>query len=255
MVRDEAVAVVLAAGKSTRMNSDLPKVLVDVRGRPMIEYVLEAVRAAGIRRLLVVVGHRAEMVREALEGAGDIEFVEQVEQRGTGHAVAVCSDSLAGGNGPVVVLAGDAPLIRPESIKRLLEEQASSGAACVIASAVLPEPFGYGRIVRDDAGNFQRIVEQRDASSEVAAIDEVNSGLYVFQRAALVDSLAQLEPSNAQKELYLTDCAGILQRTGKLVRALPLLDADEIPGVNTPEQLHAVDRLMQQRMGKRLVKG
>ncbi|MCO6454908.1 MAG: NTP transferase domain-containing protein [Pirellulaceae bacterium] len=235
------VAVVLAAGKGTRMQSELPKVLLPVGGRPMIEYVLDALQAAGIGQVLVVVGHRAELVRARLADRQGVRFVDQTEQLGTGHAVAVCRPSLESVRGPVVVVAGDSPLLQPESLARLLAEQQQTGAACVLGTLHKPDPRGLGRVVRDAEGNFQAIVEERDATPEERLLTEVNMSTYVFDCQPLLGALDLLRSNNRQREFYLTDCPGILRGQGYLVRALAVLRACESLSVNTPDELAAVE--------------
>ncbi len=247
------VSIVLAAGKSTRMKSALPKVLHEVCGRPMIDYVLDAARAAGIARHVVVVGHAAESVKAALTGQGDLEFALQSEQKGTGHAVMMCRDALAAHDGPVLILTGDAPLMRPESFRALLEVFSQNHAACVIGTAETENNFGLGRIVRDDGGEFLRIVEQKDATPEEAAITEINVGCYVFDSRKLFSALAEIRPNNKQGELYLTDCCGILKARGDTVVAAKKLDIVEALGVNTRAQLVEVHRAMQQSFMERLM--
>src|ERR1700704_3054608 len=190
------VSIVLAAGKSTRMKSALPKVLHEVCGRPMIEYVLDAARAAGVTRHVVIVGHAAEKVKEALAGDSDVEFALQSEQKGTGHAVMMCRDNLRTHTGPVLVLTGDAPLMRPESFRALLDDFTSQNAACVIGTAETEHNHGLGRIVRDGSGAFLKIVEQKDASPLELAIREINVGCYVFDCRALFEALDELKPNN-----------------------------------------------------------
>lgn len=229
------------------MNSDVPKVLHRVNGRPMIEYVLSAARQAGVRKNVVVVGYQAEMVREALSGRDDVEFALQQEQKGTGHAVMVCEPYLADYDGPVLVLAGDMPLVRGESLSRLFEEQRHNEAGCVIGTAKTEHNQGLGRIVRDDAGTFVRIVEEKDATPEERAIQEINTGCYVFDNRALFEALQQVRPDNQQAEYYLTDCPAILQDRGRRVLAAPVFDPIEAQGINTPDQLARVEDLLQQR--------
>ncbi len=247
------VSVVLAAGKSTRMKSALPKVLHEVCGRPMIEYVLDAARAAGVTRQVVIVGHEAQKVKEALAAHRDVEFALQAEQKGTGHAVMMCRDNLAGHDGPVLVLTGDAPLMRPESFTALLDVFAAQQAACVIGTAETEHNHGLGRIVRDAAGNFLKIVEQKDASPAEAAIREINVGCYVFDCHALFAALDEIKPNNQQKEYYLTDCAAILKGKGLQVVASKKLDIVEALGVNTRSELVKVHRALQQRFLERLM--
>ncbi|HUE12855.1 MAG TPA: NTP transferase domain-containing protein, partial [Planctomycetaceae bacterium] len=174
----DAMAVVLAAGKSTRMKSLLPKVVHEICGRPMVEYVLEAVRQAGVNRTIMVVGHGADIVRSLLAAEPDVDFAMQAEQKGTGHAVMMCRELLAQHTGPVFVLAGDTPLLRSESLRGLLDDLISNRAACVIGTAVTPANEGLGRIVRDASGDFVRIVEQKDATPAERAITEINTGCY-----------------------------------------------------------------------------
>jgi bifunctional UDP-N-acetylglucosamine pyrophosphorylase/glucosamine-1-phosphate N-acetyltransferase len=248
------VAIVLAAGKSTRMKSALPKVLHEVCGRPMIDYVLDAARAAGIGRQVVIVGHAAESVKGALASQPDVEFALQAEQKGTGHAVMMCADNLADHDGPVLILTGDAPLMRPSSFRALLDEFHARRAACVVGTARTENNFGLGRIVRDPAtGEFLRIVEQKDATAEEAAITEINVGCYVFDCRALFSALREIRPNNKQGELYLTDCCGILKSRGDTVVAAEKLDIVEALGVNTRAQLVEVRRAMQQAVCERLM--
>jgi bifunctional UDP-N-acetylglucosamine pyrophosphorylase/glucosamine-1-phosphate N-acetyltransferase len=247
------VSIVLAAGKSTRMKSALPKVLHEVCGRPMIEYVLDAARAAGVLRHVVIVGYEAEKVKEALAGNRDVEFALQAEQKGTGHAVMMCRDALKEHNGPVLVLTGDAPLMRPESLRALLDEFGTQKAACVIGTAETEFNQGLGRIVRSAAGEFVKIVEQKDATPAELSIREINVGCYVFDCRSLFDALAEIKPDNQQKEYYLTDCAAILKAKGKRVVASKKLDVIEALGVNTRAELAKVHRALQQPFLERLM--
>ena len=241
------VAVVLAAGKSKRMKSETPKVLHEVCGRPMIEHVLDAARQAGATRLVVVVGHKADVVQAALAGHDDVDFALQEEQNGTGHAVMMCREQLSNHSGPVLVLTGDTPLLRGASLKALLDEQQSADAVCVVGTAETEQNEGLGRIVRDDAGQFVRIVEQRDASEAELAITEINTGCFAFDGRALFEALDQVRPDNNQGEYYLTDCAEILRTSGRTVVAACKLDIAEAMGVNTQEQLAEVEAVMRER--------
>ena len=240
------VALVLAAGKSTRMKSAVPKVLHPVCGRPMIEYVLDAAREAGVDRIVAIVGHAADQVRAALSGHPDVEFVLQAEQKGTGHAVMMCRDALRSHQGAVMILTGDAPLMRSSSFAGLLEDFAKQQAACVIGTANTANNFGLGRIVRDAAGTFLKIVEEKDATPDERQITEINVGCYVFDCQSLLTALDELKPNNKQGEYYLTDCCGILKARGATVLASPRLDISEALGVNTRQQLAEVTQHMQQ---------
>lgn len=247
------LAIVLAAGKSTRMKSALPKVLHEVCGRPMIEYVLDATRAAGVTRIVAVVGHRADLVQARLARHPDVEFALQAEQKGTGHAVMMCRQQLAQHRGPVLILAGDTPLLRRESLTALLQAQEQQGAAAVIGTAETEANQGLGRIVRNAAGDFLRIVEEKDASPAEKQIREINTGCYAFDAQQLFAALDQIRPDNAQAEYYLTDCPKVLLQAGKPVVALKAFDVAEALGVNTRAQLAEVTQTLQQAAHLRLM--
>lgn len=243
----DPVAIVLAAGQGKRMNSDLPKVLHKVCGNSMVEHVLDVVRQAGVTRTVVVVGHQADVVKEALAGIDDVTFALQAEQNGTGHAVMMCEDNLRDHNGPVLVLAGDTPLLKAESVRQLLDEQAKSAAACVVGTAETDDNEGLGRIVRDADGEFVAIVEHKDATPEQREIREINTGCFAFDCRPLFDALSRVETGNEQGEYYLTDCPAILKSDGRRVIASCSLDIEEAMGVNTPEQLAAVEEKLIER--------
>jgi bifunctional UDP-N-acetylglucosamine pyrophosphorylase/glucosamine-1-phosphate N-acetyltransferase len=234
------VAVILAAGKSTRMKSEVPKVLHPVCGRLMIEYVLDAARAAGATRLIVVVGHKADLVRSALSHHPDVVFAEQTVQKGTGHAVMMCESHLQSHSGSVLILAGDTPLLQGSSLKALLNAQIIQTAACVIGTANTKNNEGLGRVVRDSDGNFQCIVEQKDATPEQRCITEINTGCYAFSTPLLLSALRKIQPNNSQSEYYLTDCPAILMQDGHRVSASCSLTIEEALGVNTRVQLSEV---------------
>jgi UDP-N-acetylglucosamine diphosphorylase/glucosamine-1-phosphate N-acetyltransferase len=240
------VAIVLAAGKGTRMNSDLPKVLVPVCGRPMIEYVLDALDRAGIDRMLVVVGYRAADVRAALANRAKVAFVDQPEQLGTGHAVMVCRDEIASHEGPVLIVTGDSPLVQTSSVGKLLDEFRRDRPACVLGTAIKDDPGSLGRVVRDAAGKFAAIVEVKDATPEQRAIREVNMSTYVFDCQKLLAALSRLKNSNAQSEYYITDCPGILRGDGEDVRALDCLEACEAMSINNVADLAEVEAYMRE---------
>lgn len=246
--QDGPLAIVLAAGKGTRMKSDLPKVLFPACNRPLVSYVLDALIDAGIERIVVVVGFRADLVREALADYPGLVFVEQTEQRGTGHAVMVCRDVLENHRGPVVVLAGDSPLTQSDSLRALVADFRQHRPACVLGTLIKDDPTGLGRIVRDANGEFMGIVEEKDASDEQRRIREVNMSTYVFDCGELLHALGRIDDRNRQNEFYLTDCPGVLKAEGKPVRALPVLKACEALSVNTREELAAVEAALR-KMG------
>lgn len=248
-----ALAIVLAAGKSTRMKSALPKVLHEVCGRPMVDYVLDAARAAGATRIVAVVGHRADLVQAHLSQYADVEFALQSEQKGTGHAVMMCRAALAAHDGPVLILAGDTPLLKRASLAKLLDAQAEKKAAAVIGTATTPANQGLGRIVRDASGQFVKIVEEKDANATEKAIQEINTGCYAFDSQKLLAALDQIRPDNAQAEYYLTDCPKVLLQAGHPVVAMPAFEITEALGVNTRVQLAEVTQTIQQETQTRLM--
>ncbi len=217
------VAIILAAGHGKRMKSGRAKVLHEVCGRPMIRYVVEAARGAGAKTIVVVVGYGADQVRACLETEPDVHFATQERQLGTGDAVRVCRPLLADYRGPAMVLVGDEPLLRPQPLSDLLARQHEDRDACLLGTAVLPDPTGFGRILRDSAGRFLRIVEERDCTPEEKAIREVNPSCYVFDLPGLWEVLDRLDTRNAQGEYYLTDAPALLQSLGRKVVALNVL--------------------------------
>ena len=239
-----AMAIVLAAGKGTRMKSELPKVLVPVAGRPMVRYVIDALRSAGVDRIVVVVGYRADLVRAELADLPGIEFADQTEQLGTGHAVMMCREQLASHDGPVVVVAGDSPMLQADSVATLLAEARSRRTACLLGTVRRDDPTGYGRIVRNAAGDFTGIVEEKDATPEQRAITEINVSTYVFDAKELLAALDQLRADNSQREYYITDCPAILLAAGKQVAALNVLKPHEALSINSPEELAQVEQVM-----------
>lgn len=243
-------AVVLAAGQGTRMRSSLPKVAHTLAGRPMVRWVLDALEGAGVERTVVVVGHGAEVVRDALPRG--VEVAVQEEQLGTGHAAQVGLASLDPACDTVVVACGDTPLLPAELVGRLVGEHVAEPRAATMLTAVVGDAGSYGRVVRDGDGRVARVVEARDATPDELAIGEYNAGLYVFDRAALEDVLARLDSSNAQGELYLTDA---LERLEGPVAALVAGDPEAAAGVNDRVDLAACEAALQQRLREELMRG
>ena len=245
MSTSDPCAVVLAAGKGTRMKSDLPKVLFEVVDRPMIHFVLDALHNAGIHRQIVVVGHESDRVKSALaERNGQIDFALQQPQLGTGHAVQICREYLKNQQGPTIVVAGDSPLIQPSSLQKLLEHFDQTKPSLLLGTLNKDDPTGLGRIVRDEDGGFVGIVEHKDATEAQREIQEVNMSTYLFNTADLLDVLDRLSNDNAQNEYYLTDCAKLLHEAGCAVEALPVLQPCESLSINNRDELRLVDETM-----------
>ncbi len=242
------VAIILAAGKGTRMASDLPKVVHAVADAPMVSWVAKACRDAGCSRVILVVGHRQELVREIFDGDDSIEFVTQDEQLGTGHAVQCVEAALKGFDGDVIVLAGDGPLVRPEALKSLVEHHRRAKASATLATAVVDEPAGYGRILRDSDGAFSGIVEHKEATDAQRSINEINPSVYCFKADEMFTALSNVKRSGASGEYYLTDVPALLAAEGKHIDAVNSLDADEALSINTPEQLQVVDGILRSRL-------
>ena len=239
------IAVVLAAGKGTRMQSDLPKVLCQANGRPLIEYVLDSLRDAGVQKIVVVVGYQADQVKSTLANYENLEFALQQEQLGTGHAVMMCKNQISDHDGACVVVAGDSPMLQSSSIRALLADYDQTHPACILGTLIHENPTGLGRIVRDAQNQFVGIVEEKDATESQRAINEVNMSTYVFDCQSMLGALDNLTDDNQQKEYYITDVPGILLGQVQDVRALPVLKPIEALSVNTVEQLKLVEEAMQ----------
>lgn len=238
------IAIVLAAGKGTRMQSDLPKVLCPAAGRPLIGYVIDALRDAGVQQIVVVVGYRADEVKRQLADIEGLTFVLQDQQLGTGHAVMMARDAIADHQGGVVIVAGDSPMLQADSLRNLLLHFEQNRCAGVLGSLIHENPTGLGRIVRDQTGKFTGIVEEKDASDQQRAIAEVNMSTYVFDCQKLIATLDRLTSDNQQNEYYITDVPAILLEDDEDVRALPVLQPIESLSVNTVEHLAAVEDAM-----------
>ena len=241
----EMVAVILAAGKGTRMKSSMPKVLHAVGGKPMLCHVMEAAAQAGSGRTIIVVGHGSEQVQAEIGGAA--EYVLQKEQLGTGHAMMQVQPTLTGFSGTILLLCGDTPLLTGETLKKLVAEHKQSGAVATVLTAVPSDATGYGRILRDDSGRVLGIVEQKDASEAQKKIGEINTGIYCFEAAPLFAALGGLTCNNAQGEYYLTDVLAILAAAGDRVGAIPVEDFQETLGINSRVQLAEAETLLRRR--------
>lgn len=261
-------AIILAAGMGKRMQSDLPKVLHPVGdpARPMVQAVIDACRGAGCGRIVLIVGYKQELVRDAVAKWGhqpDVEFAVQAEQLGTGHAVR-CAEHLfkseiaagVGKGGNVFVLAGDGPLIRAETLRTLLEKHESAGALATLATSVIDDPTGYGRIVRESSGGmldatskgkFVGIVEHKECSADQLKIREVNPSYYCFDTAALFGALERVKRNESSGEYYITDVPGMLLGDGACVEVIAAVPPEDVLSVNSPEQLAEVDRIYRSR--------
>jgi len=255
---DSVGAVVLAAGLGTRMKSGIAKVLHSLGGQPLLWYPLAALRRLDPERVVVVVGYQADAVRAVAEGVGlrGLKTVVQSEQRGTGHAVRCAAPALAGFTGDLLILYGDAPLVRTTTLQRLLEHHRASAADLTLLSMRLPDPYGYGRIVRDERGRVVRIVEERDASAEERAIDEVNPGFYCVRAPVLLPCLEELRADNAQGEYYLTDIVALAAGRGCRLESLETDRPEELAGINSRAELAAAEgRLRAERVAHFLAAG
>ena len=244
-------AVILAAGKGTRMKSKLPKVLHKVGGHPMLEHVMDAAEAAGCRDNVVVIGHGAELVRELVGSRARIAL--QAEQLGTGHAVLQAADTLQDFTGTVMILCGDTPLLEAAELQKFYEEHVKSGAAATVMSAMMEDPFGYGRILRDANGDVAGIVEQKDATEEQKRIKEINTGNYCVEAPLLFEVLKTLGNNNAQGEYYLTDVLAKLRGMGRKVGGMVTADSEMIMGVNSRRQLAEAESCMRRRILEKLM--
>jgi bifunctional UDP-N-acetylglucosamine pyrophosphorylase/glucosamine-1-phosphate N-acetyltransferase len=244
----DLAAIVLAAGKGTRMKSSRVKVMHELCGRPMVDFAVRAAREAGAGRLVLVTGHQSESVRDYFAADGHITCALQEEQLGTGHAVACGLPLLAGFGGDVLILCGDAPLVQGETLRQLAAEHRRSGAAVTVLTALVDDPTGYGRVLRRDDGTVARIVEEKDASPEERAVGEINSGIYCVAADFLREAVAGLGNDNAQGEYYLTDIIAAAVSSGRACRPLTVRDAEEIAGINDRLQLAAAAAVMRRRI-------
>lgn len=236
--------VIMAAGKGTRMKSDLPKVLHQANGRPVVDYVIEKSQALEPETIVLIVGHQADKVRQATARI-PVRYALQEPQHGTGHAVMQAEPLLKKFEGEIIILSGDAPLFTTATLRELVAFHRSHQASATVLTAEIDDPTGYGRIIRSDDGReVLRIVEQKDASEEEKAVTEINSGVYIFNAAELFEALHSITNNNAQGEYYLTDVFGICFRKGRKVCAFKVSDPNEIRGINTPEQLREAEELL-----------
>lgn len=247
---DRMSTIILAAGKGTRMKSDLPKVLHPLNGRAMVHYVIDLAEEIESEKIVLIIGHKKEMVQEALADR-NVEFAVQEPQLGTGHAVLQARPLFQGYEGNVLVLSGDVPLLRKETIQRLIQVHQKQQPLATLLTAQMDDPTGYGRIVRDSDGYVQQIVEHKDADEEVLKIKEINVGIYIFQAAPLFETLPLVKNDNQQKEYYLPDVLKIYVERGEKIAAVLTEDVEETHGINTVEQLKNAEQILLQRLHQR----
>ena len=238
-------AVILAAGKGTRMKSDLPKVVHTIEGKCLVDYAIEAAMGAGAEEICLVLGYKNEVVRESIAHK-DVKYVLQEEQLGTGHAVK-CARDFLGDDGQTLILFGDTPLITAETLNRLKSYHREHSNAVTVLSAMIDDPAGYGRIIRDAEGNFVKSVEHKDANEAELMSHEINSGMYIFETKELKEALDKIQPNNAQGEYYLPDTLTIIKEKGLAVDAFALESPEDITGVNDQEQLKAAAAVIRRR--------
>jgi bifunctional UDP-N-acetylglucosamine pyrophosphorylase / glucosamine-1-phosphate N-acetyltransferase len=253
--------LILAAGLGTRMKSDKAKVLHRLGGRPLVAHVCRTAATLDPHRICVVVGHQAEQVEDAVRqelNDDRIFFALQKEQLGTGHAVLSARGALDGNEtSTLLVLSGDVPMIRPDTLVRLVNQHRSHrgrGASCTILTVKVDDPAGYGRIVRDETGRFEKIVEQKDASEDERKIKEINSGIYCFDSKLLFSALTDVRNDNKQGEYYLTDVPRILREAGESISLFPHNDFREVFGINNREELAEMEKVLRRRVNSRLMK-
>jgi bifunctional UDP-N-acetylglucosamine pyrophosphorylase/glucosamine-1-phosphate N-acetyltransferase len=251
-IPSEVCAVVIAAGQGTRMRSDLPKIVHPLGGRPMVGHVLEACRRLGMKRTLVVIGHQAERVREIL-ATYPVEFILQPEQRGTAHAVLQTEAALQGFGGDVLVLNGDVPLLSDALVERLLSTHSKSRAVATAVTTMLPDPTGYGRVLRDRSGAFRGIVEEVEASPAQRRVREINAGIYCFNAPRLFAALHKVRPSAVKGELYLPEVLAILLKARGRIATVLADDSREVLGINTRAELAEAYGVLRRRVVDRLM--
>lgn len=243
-------AIILAAGKGTRMKSNLVKVMHDLGGAPLITYPVNAARQAGASRMVIVVGHQAETVQAHYAGQEDMAFALQAEQNGTGHAVACAAPLLRDFQGKVLILCGDVPLITEQTLNGMVRQHARQGAAVTVLTTEVENPHGYGRILKNEAGHVTGIVEEKDATGEQRAIREINSGIYCVESGFLFDAVAGLSRDNAQGEYYLTDIIRMAAERGLVCVSHPAADAREVMGINDRVQLAEAEAVLRRRINE-----
>lgn len=240
MINKDLVGLILAAGDSTRMKSEIPKVLHPILGRPMLEYIIKALRGSGVKKLMVVIGFKKEMVKDMFRDF-EVEFVTQTERLGTAHAVLQTLPFLENFDGNCIITCGDTPLISEQTLKDIYQKHIDESADLTLLTACLDNPTGYGRILKDEKGSVVGIIEEKDATQDQRNIKEVNTGIYCFKSGILFDLLDKVGKENQQGEYYLTDCVSLARAAGLTISNYVLEESVEIYGVNSRVELTLVD--------------
>lgn len=238
--------IILAAGKGTRMKSDLPKVLHKINNRPMVHYVIDLARELNSEKTILIIGHEREMVKKACAGL-PVDFAVQEPQLGTGHAVQMTEEMLSDFKGDILVLSGDVPLLTARTMQTLIEVHNKSNASATLLTSELDDPSGYGRVLRDADGSVYKIVEHKDANERERAVAEINAGIYIFKTSDLFRALKMVDNNNVQGEYYLPDVISIFISENKKVFAVKTDSFDETRGINTVEQLKEAETILKQR--------
>jgi UDP-N-acetylglucosamine diphosphorylase/glucosamine-1-phosphate N-acetyltransferase len=259
--KEKCSVIILAAGKGTRMKSDRAKVLHAICGRPMLAYVVDMARAAGVEHIAVIIGHQSDVVRETFQAQGLI-FVEQTEQLGTGHAVLQAKDVFADYEGTIIILCGDVPLLPVSALMDLVESHISEEAVVTVLTTIAGDPTGYGRVIKRENGVIEKIVEEKDATRDEKKIREINTGIYCVNSRFLFKAVEEINNNNRQKEYYLTDIIEIACKRGHKVTSMIASNPIEVMGINTPEDLQRASEFVLHRANflkshreKRIIRG
>lgn len=237
----ELRVVVLAAGKGTRMNSDLPKVLHKLQSKPLIDYVIDESELLNPKEIILVVGFKKESVIKHTESRINLKYATQIEQLGTGHAVLQTNELLKNRKGHILILYGDVPNIKASTLQPIVNDHISNNRDLTLITAEIDDPTGYGRIIRDKNGNLLKIVEEKDCSDDEKKIKEWNPGIYIFKIPEVFKILDNIKTNNASKEYYLTDAIGLAQQSNMQIKAIKIENSDEVIGVNTADQLKELE--------------
>lgn len=237
----ELRVVILAAGKGTRMNSDLPKVLHKLQSKPLIDYVIDESELLNPKEIILVVGFKKESVIKHTESRINLKYATQIEQLGTGHAVLQTNELLKNRKGHILILYGDVPNIKASTLQPIVNDHISNNRDLTLITAEIDDPTGYGRIIRDKNGNLLKIVEEKDCSDDEKKIKEWNPGIYIFKIPEVFKILNNIKTNNASKEYYLTDAIGLAQQSNMQIKAIKIENSDEVIGVNTADQLKELE--------------